>query len=593
MILKNRPRDLRQIILIGALLYLGSLGVGCSSDSAGGDPSAPEDVQDSSGDMADTDDVIDAPDMSDPAEVEELVLSPDPVEISVGESVQVHYTAHGAGGQEVEQAPVNWRMEDDEVAAVDETGLVQGISPGDTTLIATSGPAQASLAVLVLPSDEIARLEIAPQTREIGVGERLALSVNAYRADDTQLPLQDLEVDWRSSSPDIATLDADGTLRGIKRGEVEVQVDVADIQATATFRVELKFSSITCSNTSCYAISSGGKAYKVRLNRGAENSEGVSMPIIERVEVDEDIHFKSAHSHDFRSNCLLSTDGRVYCWGQNTLGSLGADYGTTDLDAPTLLETDLRFESLAMGQFSTCGLTPEGALYCWGDLLISGKWASRGLDFDETHSTEPVLIDPGPFGEISMLAASLCAQDIKAQTWRCMGDGQYGQLGNGELIDRDELISLAPPGAFATLSGQGSSASHRPRKRCGVDRERHIWCWGASKPAPERTAWDIEMIDVQQVDDGFCGVTAEGDIRCWGILTICSAGYSSTLPSRSHPYDEPQPAIESVPEDIKSLSSRCMLTEGGDIWCWALTRLSADPMLPHLCEPSAQRLLTF
>src|SRR5690554_7228201 len=71
-----------------------------------------------------------------------------------------------------------------------------------------------------------------------------------------------------------------------------------------------------------------------------------------------------------------------------------------------------------MGAHSTCGLTGNGSLYCWGDLLISGNYEDRGPDFIETHSYEPVLIDAGPFSRIFMTRNSLCAEETKTKRWR-------------------------------------------------------------------------------------------------------------------------------------------------------------------------------
>jgi alpha-tubulin suppressor-like RCC1 family protein len=73
-------------------------------------------------------------------------------------------------------------------------------------------------------------------------------------------------------------------------------------------------------------------------------------------------------------HCGLRADGSALCWGSNTPeGILGAETvsdicGTSpcNLD-PTPVAGDHRFRNLSIGTKSACGVTVEGALYCWGD----------------------------------------------------------------------------------------------------------------------------------------------------------------------------------------------------------------------------------
>lgn len=64
--------------------------------------------------------------------------------------------------------------------------------------------------------------------------------------------------------------------------------------------------------------------------------------------------------------CALSTKGTAYCWGKNEEGQLGL--GETDREVigePTKIE-DLRFRQISAGGTHTCGITTDGATYCWG-----------------------------------------------------------------------------------------------------------------------------------------------------------------------------------------------------------------------------------
>ena len=66
-------------------------------------------------------------------------------------------------------------------------------------------------------------------------------------------------------------------------------------------------------------------------------------------------------------SCALSTTGAAYCWGANTVGQLG-DGTQTDRNVPTAVSmpVGVTFTAISAGQDHSCGLTAQGAIYCWG-----------------------------------------------------------------------------------------------------------------------------------------------------------------------------------------------------------------------------------
>jgi alpha-tubulin suppressor-like RCC1 family protein len=64
--------------------------------------------------------------------------------------------------------------------------------------------------------------------------------------------------------------------------------------------------------------------------------------------------------------CILTTAGQAYCLGVNTVGQLGSGAAGSPRDIPVAVAGDLRFSTLSASSGTTCGLTPGGALYCWG-----------------------------------------------------------------------------------------------------------------------------------------------------------------------------------------------------------------------------------
>ncbi len=89
--------------------------------------------------------------------------------------------------------------------------------------------------------------------------------------------------------------------------------------------------------------------------------------------------------------CGLTASGAAYCWGSNSNGQLGNGTigGTNPVAAP--VSGGLTFVSLSAGGASTCGVTPGGAIYCWG-ANASGQLG----DGTQTDSSAPVRVAEAP-----------------------------------------------------------------------------------------------------------------------------------------------------------------------------------------------------
>jgi alpha-tubulin suppressor-like RCC1 family protein len=85
------------------------------------------------------------------------------------------------------------------------------------------------------------------------------------------------------------------------------------------------------------------------------------------IKISEDIIFESIVLGGYHT-CGLTTQGDTYCCGKNSEGQLGN--GTKKNNStPTRisLPIDIIFESIALGKFHSCGLTPENAIFYWGN----------------------------------------------------------------------------------------------------------------------------------------------------------------------------------------------------------------------------------
>src|SRR5438132_14428751 len=68
--------------------------------------------------------------------------------------------------------------------------------------------------------------------------------------------------------------------------------------------------------------------------------------------------------------CGVTTGGQAYCWGDNLEGRLGT--GGSFLTArqwdtkPSAVAGDLKFTMISAGDYHSCGVAIDGAVYCWG-----------------------------------------------------------------------------------------------------------------------------------------------------------------------------------------------------------------------------------
>lgn len=166
--------------------------------------------------------------------------------------------------------------------------------------------------------------------------------------------------------------------------------------------------------------------------------------------------------------CALTADGKAYCWGSDVLGQLGRGSQAPQLPwwqmpmrgatAPEPVAGDLRFRSLSASEgleiAYTCGLTGDGALYCWGrapHLGFGGESDEGGDRCQVDQSTQascalnPVRVGGSVrFRSLSTTPTHICGLDVAGDAW-CWGDNTFGQLGDGTTTSSTEPVKVTVP----------------------------------------------------------------------------------------------------------------------------------------------------
>ncbi len=178
---------------------------------------------------------------------------------------------------------------------------------------------------------------------------------------------------------------------------------------------------------------------------GRAHCWGRATPYAAPAPVNGDLPFESIAGQ--LHACGLTADRETYCWGENQTLQMGTDVqGRLGVfPDPLPLESDPGYVALAGGMFHTCGIREDGAAFCWGSNQYGQLGTDQSIaqdcgDVQPLPCTKEQLPVAGGlrFVQISASEISTCGITTDAALY-CWGSNTYGQLGTGRL---DEVIPV-------------------------------------------------------------------------------------------------------------------------------------------------------
>ena len=307
-------------------------------------------------------------------------------------------------------------------------------------------------------------------------------------------------------------------------------------------------------------------------------------------------------------NCAIS-EGEVYCWGRNNHGQLG-NGTTTDSTKPVKVGGALAGKTVTAvgGTYDSSCAIAAGKIYCWG----YNKYGTVGANTATLTYTTPTAAVTAPTVANGLSATyvataltsgsrsvNMCAiADNKAYCW---GENNVGQIGDNS--SPSATIYKAPVAVYTAgvLSGKTVtaisqdgystefSASAPYGHVCAVANSA-VYCWGennsgqlgnasstdAKAPVAVSTTGVLSGKTIVAVAVGIqhsCALSNLGKDYCWGNNAAGQVG-DNTNTNRNTPvavYEEAGGLLGAIVSSIGGGANRgCATTTAGKSYCWGL-----------------------
>jgi hypothetical protein len=203
--------------------------------------------------------------------------------------------------------------------------------------------------------------------------------------------------------------------------------------------------------------------------------------------------------------CALLGTGRVVCWGDNRFGQVGLGHTRvvpSDGGGPKEVVGLRDVAEIDAGDYSTCALRRDGAVFCWGSNAEGQLGAgSRGAcGKDGRHNCTPAPLQPQglpPIQEIDVAPRHACARTASGRVF-CWGAndrrqlamigpntclrGQYDSCATASGLSDTHAIACGMSAREVPLPSPARLAVADDAATCAFFEDQRYWCWSGTCP---------------------------------------------------------------------------------------------------------------
>jgi alpha-tubulin suppressor-like RCC1 family protein len=201
-----------------------------------------------------------------------------------------------------------------------------------------------------------------------------------------------------------------------------------------------------------------------------------------------------AHHYCAVARSGAGVPGAVKCWGQ-AKGIGQAASSAIPLELPSANRLKYRVQKLAAGDNFTCALAASHEIYCWGDNTYGTLGDGTTSDSLAPVKAQVPYVQPGDSTPIDITAGlhHVCAL-MSDGTIMCWGLGDNGRLGDGDMTSHLRTL----PHTVGVLTGDVSFVAAGGAHTCAV-RGSQRFCWGANSAGQLGLGTFVDAADPQEV----------------------------------------------------------------------------------------------
>jgi hypothetical protein len=165
--------------------------------------------------------------------------------------------------------------------------------------------------------------------------------------------------------------------------------------------------------------------------------------------------------------CIVTVEGTLSCWGDNTRGQLGTRDIPEMTDVVRVIPELSNITMVTAGLAHTCALS-SGEVLCWGlnNRLQLGRTSDGNDDLPATVLGLPEIV------AIAAGTLSTCALDVDGAV-HCWGSNERGERGDANPEDAATPVTVGLAVPAVTLATGGSNA-------CALGNDGQAYCWGGN-----------------------------------------------------------------------------------------------------------------